>query len=98
MASPRGKEPHPTKPSGYRRGLFLPAWLGRIIKMMGYGALVEFASVVNVVECAMAIQNAMAERNAASSHEHPIEFRIGVNLGYRSTEFMEAFMQSLNGL
>ena len=52
---------------------------GRIVKMMGDGALVEFASVVNAVDCAVAIQKAMEENNAKV--ESPVELRIGVNLG-----------------
>lgn len=52
---------------------------GRIVKMMGDGALVEFGSVVDAVECAVAIQRAMGERNLAT--ERPVEFRIGINLG-----------------
>jgi adenylate cyclase len=54
---------------------------GRIVKMMGDGALVEFASAVNAVECAVAIQKAMADRNKARADAESIEFRIGVNLG-----------------
>lgn len=54
---------------------------GRIVKMMGDGALVEFASAVDAVECALAIQVAMADHNAARPDREPIEFRIGVNLG-----------------
>jgi adenylate cyclase len=52
---------------------------GRIVKMIGDGALVEFGSAVDAVECAVLIQRAMNERSAAS--EHRIEFRIGINLG-----------------
>lgn len=52
---------------------------GRVVKMMGDGALVEFASAVDAVECAIAVQKAMAERNGAA--DKPISFRIGVNLG-----------------
>jgi adenylate cyclase len=52
---------------------------GRIVKTMGDGALVEFASVVDAVECAVAIQRAMGERNAAA--RPPIRFRMGINLG-----------------
>jgi adenylate cyclase len=37
---------------------------GRIVKLMGDGALVKFASVVDAVECAVAVQRGMAERNA----------------------------------
>lgn len=54
---------------------------GRIVKMMGDGALIEFASAVDAVECAVAFQKAMASHNRARSGQEPIEFRIGVNLG-----------------
>ena len=48
---------------------------GRIVKLMGDGALVEFASVVDAVNCALAIQIAAARGEAA------LALRIGVNLG-----------------
>ncbi|MFT5115117.1 MAG: adenylate cyclase [Parasphingorhabdus sp.] len=54
---------------------------GRIIKKMGDGALVEFASAVDAVDCAIAIQNSMLTYNEAGAHDKPIEFRIGVNVG-----------------
>ena len=54
---------------------------GRIFKTMGDGALAEFASAIDAVECAVAIQNAMRARNAAVDDAPPIEFRIGINLG-----------------
>jgi TolB-like protein/class 3 adenylate cyclase/Tfp pilus assembly protein PilF len=54
---------------------------GRIVKLMGDGALVEFASVVDAVECAAAIQSGVAEREAALPADQRIAFRIGVNLG-----------------
>jgi TolB-like protein/Flp pilus assembly protein TadD len=54
---------------------------GRIVKLMGDGALVEFASVVDAVECAVTIQRDMAERNADIPDSRRIAFRIGVNLG-----------------
>ena len=54
---------------------------GRIIKLMGDGALVEFASVVDAVQCAAAIQRQMAERNQGVAAAQQIRFRIGVNLG-----------------
>jgi hypothetical protein len=54
---------------------------GRIVKTTGDGALVEFASVVEATRCAMAIQDAMAERNTAIPEDHRIELRIGINIG-----------------
>ena len=54
---------------------------GRIVKLMGDGALVEFASVVDAVECAVAIQRGMGERNAGIPEDRRIVFRIGINLG-----------------
>ena len=54
---------------------------GRIVKTTGDGLLVEFASVVDAVRCAVAMQQGMAERNAGVPPERRIEFRIGINLG-----------------
>ncbi len=54
---------------------------GRIVKLMGDGALVEFASIVDAVECAVDIQRGMAERNLDVAAERRIAFRIGINLG-----------------
>jgi adenylate cyclase len=54
---------------------------GRIVKTTGDGLLLEFASVVEAVRCAVAIQRGMAERNVAVPPEERIEFRIGVNVG-----------------
>ncbi len=54
---------------------------GRIIDTAGDGILAEFASVVNAVECAVAIQRIMGERNTAVEPERRMQFRIGINLG-----------------
>ncbi len=54
---------------------------GRIIDTAGDGILAEFGSVVNAVECAIAIQRAMGERNATVEPERRMQFRIGINLG-----------------
>ncbi len=54
---------------------------GRTVKWMGDGALVEFASVVAAMECAVAIQRGMANRNRDVPEDRRIEFRIGINLG-----------------
>src|SRR6201981_1557961 len=54
---------------------------GRIVKTTGDGVLVEFASVVDAVRCAVAVQQAMPERNTSVEAEKRIELRIGINLG-----------------
>src|SRR5438270_1267773 len=54
---------------------------GRIVKTTGDGLLVEFASVVDAVRCAVEIQRAMTERTTDLPAERRIEFRIGINLG-----------------
>jgi len=54
---------------------------GRIVKTTGDGMLVEFGSVVDAVRCAVAVQQAMAERNAVDPPDRRIEFRVGINLG-----------------
>src|SRR5215472_11306376 len=53
---------------------------GRIVKVTGDGMLVEFSSVVDAVRCAVAVQQAMAERNAGVPEAQRIEWRIGINL------------------
>ncbi len=54
---------------------------GRIVKSTGDGLLVEFASVVDAVDCACVVQRGIAERNAAVPTDKRLEFRIGINLG-----------------
>jgi adenylate cyclase len=55
--------------------------LGRIVKTTGDGLLVEFASAVEAVRCAMAIQRRVAEHNDDVPAGRRIEFRIGINVG-----------------
>ncbi len=50
---------------------------GRIVKLMGDGMLVEFASVVDAVSCAVEVQNGVAEQTV----EPHLIFRVGINLG-----------------
>ena len=54
---------------------------GRTVKLTGDGALVEFASAVDAVRCAVDIQRTMAGRNADIPEDRRIEFRIGINVG-----------------
>jgi TolB-like protein/class 3 adenylate cyclase len=54
---------------------------GRIVKTTGDGILLEFPSVVDAVECAVAMQTVMAERNDGVPEDRRMLFRIGINLG-----------------
>lgn len=54
---------------------------GRVVKLMGDGIIVEFASVVDAVSCAVAFQKAVAVDQAEISPDRQIAFRIGINLG-----------------
>ncbi len=54
---------------------------GRIVKTTGDGFLVEFASVVDAVRCAVEVQQAMPEHNTGIAARNRIELRIGINLG-----------------
>jgi adenylate cyclase len=68
----------------HRKELVLPLLgehRGRIVKLMGDGALYEFKSVVDAVACAVAIQRGLAEREADVVEEERIRVRIGINLG-----------------
>ena len=54
---------------------------GRVVKTTGDGILIEFPSVVEAVACGVAVQQGMAERNAATPDHQRIVFRVGINLG-----------------
>jgi len=54
---------------------------GRIVNTTGDGLLIEFASVVDAVRCAVEVQQAMPERNTGVAADSRIELRIGINLG-----------------
>jgi adenylate cyclase len=54
---------------------------GRIVRTIGDGLLVEFASVVDAVRCAVDVQREMGLRNTDVPADRRIEFRIGINLG-----------------
>src|SRR5579864_1874788 len=69
---------------------------GRIVKTTGDGFLVEFASVVDAVHCAVEMQRAMAEHNADIPAERRIEFRIGINLGDIISEDHDIYGDGVN--
>jgi len=67
-----------------RVGIFEPEIArhgGRLFKLMGDGVLVEFDSIVQAVECAIAIQCGMASRNRSLPADQRIDVRMGINLG-----------------
>ena len=69
---------------------------GRIVKLMGDGALCEFGSVVDAVQCAVLIQQGMAEREAGTPEDQRIRFRIGINLGDVILEDGDLFGDGVN--
>lgn len=69
---------------------------GRIIKTTGDGMLVEFASVVDAVQCAAEVQKRMTRRNADVAPDRRIEFRIGINLGDVLIEDGDVFGDGVN--
>lgn len=69
---------------------------GRIVKLMGDGALVEFDSVVSAVRCALDIQAAMTARNEAGAEEDHVSYRIGVNSGDVMIEGDDIFGEGVN--
>jgi adenylate cyclase len=82
-----------------RRELFEPEIArhhGRVFKIMGDGMLAEFDSVVNAVECAVALQRGLAERNAAVPPEHRVPVRIGINLGEIIVEGDDRYGEGVN--
>ena len=69
---------------GLRKELVEPTiaeYRGRVVKLTGDGILVEFASVLDAVACAVEVQRGMTERNVDITSEDQLVFRMGVNLG-----------------
>ena len=70
---------------------------GRIVKNTGDGMLVEFASVVDAVRCAVAMQQGMAERNSrVVAADNRIEFRVGIHQGDIIVEDGDIFGDGVN--
>jgi len=88
-----------TRLNALRRDLIDPAIAGhsgRIVKLMGDGALVEFASAVDAVTCAIAIQRQIRERDTGDSNSDPIRLRIGINVGDIIIEGQDIFGDGVN--
>jgi class 3 adenylate cyclase len=69
---------------------------GRVVKLMGDGVLAEFASAVNAVECALALQQNMAKANASLDATRHIVWRIGINLGDVMVEGTDLYGDGVN--
>jgi TolB-like protein/Tfp pilus assembly protein PilF len=69
---------------------------GRIFKTTGDGILIEFASVIDAVRCAVVIQQGMEERNASVAQSGRILFRVGINLGDIIVEEGDIFGDGVN--
>jgi adenylate cyclase len=69
---------------------------GRVFKLMGDGLLAEFGSVVDAVECAVAIQSAMPERNIDVEPGREILLRMGINLGDIIVEGSDIYGDGVN--
>ncbi|MER9331197.1 adenylate/guanylate cyclase domain-containing protein [Mesorhizobium sp. M0488] len=69
---------------------------GRIVKFIGDGVLVEFASAVNALRCALDVQNRMAESNEHLADRKRVILRIGLNLGEVVGEGSDIFGDGVN--
>jgi len=69
---------------------------GRIVKTTGDGILVEFASVVDALRCAVEVQRSMTERNTAAPPDSRIEFRVGIHMGDIVVEEGDIFGDGVN--
>ena len=83
----------------HRRDVIGPAVAahkGRVVKLMGDGTLVEFASVVDAVGCAMLIQQQTTAHSAGLAPDRRIELRIGINLGDVIVEDEDIYGEGVN--
>jgi len=69
---------------------------GRIVKRTGDGILIEFASVVDAVRCAVEMQRGMSERNGTVPHDKRMELRIGIHIGDIIIEEGDIFGDGVN--
>jgi adenylate cyclase len=84
---------------GHRRELIDPLVAqhqGRIVKTTGDGLLIEFASIVDAVRCAVVMQQGMADRNANVNESQHIRFRVGINVGDVIVEDDDIFGDGVN--
>ena len=75
---------------------FIASHRGRVVNTAGDSLLAEFASVVEAVQCAIAIQRELAARNEVLSPGRRMQFRIGLNLGDVMVEGDDLFGEGVN--
>jgi adenylate cyclase len=83
----------------HRREVFDPKiaeYRGRIVKTTGDGLLVEYASAVDAIRCALEVQRGLKARNASTPSEQRLEFRIGINVGDVIVEEGDIFGDGVN--
>lgn len=69
---------------------------GRIVDAVGDCLLLEFGSAVDAAHCAIALQQALADRNASLPESNRVDFRIGVNIGDVIVKDRTLFGDSVN--
>src|SRR5262245_17630089 len=69
---------------------------GRVFKMTGDGVLVEFASAVNAVQCAIDLQRGMGAANDGQANDKQVFLRVGVNLGDVMVEGSDLYGDGVN--
>ncbi|KUM24877.1 hypothetical protein AU467_28870 [Mesorhizobium loti] len=69
---------------------------GRIFKVMGDGLLAEFASALDAVQCAVALQRGLADRNMLVPADQRLKMRVGVNLGDVIVEGEDRYGEGVN--
>jgi adenylate cyclase len=69
---------------------------GRVVKRTGDGILIEFASAVDAVRCAVEMQRGMSERNAPVAQERRMELRMGIHVGDIIIEEGDIFGDGVN--
>ena len=69
---------------------------GRVVKVLGDGVIVEFASAVNALECAVELQQEMAQANQGIADDRQIMLRIGINLGDVIVEGSDLYGDGVN--
>jgi adenylate cyclase len=69
---------------------------GRIFNTAGDSVMADFASPVDAVECAVAVQEAIAKENSNRAEGEPMRFRIGVHLGDVIVEGSNLFGDGVN--